>query len=515
MRVVTYSSDTVPADHVAAALTGAGFEVGQFRPVRRTLLDTFDGRLHAAGVRLELREGGEAGMTVVVRDGDSPAAEARVAAVPLTGGDLPAGPLRSRLGPLLEVRALLPRVAVIADEAMAARRNEAQKIVATVAVHARPGLLSGGALSVPTTVEVLAYVGYQRAARQTEDLLRSVGLTRRSGDVLDLAAAEAGIDLRGFVASPTVALDVTEPALGGFRRVMVNLADTIDANWQGTVDNVDAEFLHDLRVAVRRTRSVLSHGKQVLPVDGRGHFGEQFRWLGDITSPPRDLDVYLIEWAGYTQSLGTDAAAALGPVAAHIRRRCRAAHVTLVRHLRSARYEGLMKAWRAWLGAPIDQLQQERRSADPLGAVVARRLAEAQDRLLARGRAIGPQTPAEELHELRKDAKRLRYLLECFGGLLPATVRKPFVQRLKALQDNLGEHQDTEVHSAYLKALSLELQDRPEVTAETLLAMGRLIELFERRRQRAREEFAARFALYDAKPTARALGELIHAAGSR
>ncbi|MDP1804913.1 MAG: CHAD domain-containing protein, partial [Acidimicrobiales bacterium] len=189
-------------------------------------------------------------------------------------------------------------------------------------------------------------------------------------------------------------------------------------------------------------------------------------------------------------------------------------HATLSRQLRSGRYQGLTMAWRAWLGAPVDQAQQAKRSTDPLGQAVARRLLEAQDRLLARGRAIDASTAAEELHELRKDAKRLRYLLECFGGLLPAAVRKPFVQRLKALQDNLGEHQDTEVHSAYLTALSLELQGRPEVTAQTLLAMGRLIELFERRRQAAREDFAERFAAYDAKPTARALNELIDAAGT-
>ena len=511
--MVTYVAEGMPADHVAAALAGAGFEVGPFRPVRRTLLDTFDGRLHAAGIRLEVREAGSA-MTMVVRDRISPPAEAQVAGVPSTAGDLPTGPLRSRLAPLLELRALLPTVGLDSSEAMASRRNDAQKVVATVVVHDRPALASGDAPFLPTAVEVVPYLGYARAARQAEDLLRSVGLDQRDGDLLALAASQAGIDLRGFSGSPTVALDAAEPALGGFRRVLANLADTIDANWQGTVDDVDAEFLHDFRIAVRRTRAVLAHGKGVLPVDGRDHFRGQFRWLGDITSPPRDLDVYLIEWPGYVQSLGADGAVALDPVAAHIRRRCRAAHATLSRQLRSGRYQGLTMAWRAWLGAPVDQAQQAKRSTDPLGQAVARRLLEAQDRLLARGRAIDASTAAEELHELRKDAKRLRYLLECFGGLLPAAVRKPFVQRLKALQDNLGEHQDTEVHSAYLTALSLELQGRPEVTAQTLLAMGRLIELFERRRQAAREDFAERFAAYDAKPTARALNELIDAAGT-
>jgi len=42
-----------------------------------------------------------------------------------------------------------------------------------------------------------------------------------------------------------------------------------------------------------------------------------------------------------------------------------------------------------------------------------------------------------------------------------------------------------------------------------LLATGRLTEVFDRRRQEAREQFAGRFAAYDTKPTARALAELL------
>ena len=65
-----------------------------------------------------------------------------------------------------------------------------------------------------------------------------------------------------------------------------------------------------------------------------------------------------------------------------------------------------------------------------------------------------PDTPAEQVHDLRKDAKKLRYLLECFGSLLPKSPRKQFVKRLKALQDNLGEHQDAEVHVAAASGIS-------------------------------------------------------------
>jgi CHAD domain-containing protein len=129
---------------------------------------------------------------------------------------------------------------------------------------------------------------------------------------------------------------------------------------------------------------------------------------------------------------------------------------------------------------------------------------------LTRGRAIRPSSAATHLHELRKDAKQLRYLLECFGGILPAGPRKAFVKRLKALQNNLGEHQDAQVHIERLRAFEREIDGRPH-TAETRKAMRQLQEHLERRRAAARDDFAQRFTAYDSKATRRGLRQLLGA----
>lgn len=507
--VVSYTGAALPAERLASVLTGAGFVLARPRPVERTLLDTFDGRLHASGIRMEMRTGTDT--TVMVRGGGPARAHLLVDRVPTVVGDLPPGPLRARLAPLLEVRALRAKVRVTARHLEALRRDQSGKAIVAVDLYDQIQLDHAEEIPLAWAAEVVAFEGYGRAAGQAEDLLRSLGLTCRQGDLLDLVAAEARIDLRGFVDSPTVALDPGEPSGSGFFRALSNLAHTIDANRQGTIDDIDPEFLHDLRVAVRRTRSLLSHGKEVLPADGRDHFRGEFRWLGTITSPARDMDVYTIEWSGYVAALDPQTAGDLAPVVDHIARRRSEEHAVLAGHLESARYEGLMTAWTAWLASPGTDVKPPKRSGRPLGPVVAARIGEAQDQLLLRGRGIGPETEPEELHELRKDAKRLRYLLECFGGLFESSARKPFVQRLKALQDNLGEHQDTEVHTAQLKAMSQELHGSPGVTAATLLAMGRLTEVFERRRLAARSEFAERFGTYDTKQTARALADLLGA----
>ena len=108
----------------------------------------------------------------------------------------------------------------------------------------------------------------------------------------------------------------------------------------------------------------------------------------------------------------------------------------------------------------LDDDQRVDRAARPLGRLVGKRIARAHGVLIDNGRLIGPDTPAEHFHDLRKDAKKLRYLLECFGGMLPDKPRKQYVKRLKALQDNLGEHQDAEVHVALLRDIAGELDAR-------------------------------------------------------
>ena len=70
------------------------------------------------------------------------------------------------------------------------------------------------------------------------------------------------------------------------------------------------------------------------------------------------------------------------------------------------------------------------------------------------------------------------------GRCSPPTSRKAFVSQLKELQDNLGEHQDAEVHLAQLRDLAHDLHERAVVDTDALLAMGRLSDQLERRRTR-------------------------------
>jgi CHAD domain-containing protein len=498
----TFTHPDLPCAAVVDALEHAGFEVDAPRPVTRVALDTFDGRLASAGLRLEHQRDPEVALVLRGASGAPPARLAGATA-PRWPSGLPTGPLRSRLTEVTKERALLPLVAVTSHARRAQQRDRRGK--ATVVVELHDDVRADGGPVGGWLLELEEVAGHDHERERITTRLLSLGLTAEDADVVTLAARATGRSLEGRSSSPTVPLEAGEPALVGYRRVLSNLADTIEANRPGTIDDIDEEFLHELRVAVRRTRSVLAQGKGVLPDDIRDHHREAFGLLGEQTGPARDLDVYVAGWDTYVAPLGLAGDPGLDKVKREIEYRRHAAHVELSAILQSDACRAVIDGWRTWLADPNVEVEP----SPHLGTVVARRIKKAQKKVLTDGRAITPESPGERLHDLRKDTKKLRYLLECFGSLFPADERKAFVNQLKDLQDNLGEHQDAEVHLAQLRDLAHDLHARAVVDTDALLAMGRLSDQLERRRSEQRAAFANRFAKYDRTRNRKALAKML------
>ena len=115
------------------------------------------------------------------------------------------------------------------------------------------------------------------------------------------------------------------------------------------------------------------------------------------------------------------------------------------------------------------------------------------------GRAIDDDSPAEDLHELRKVGKELRYLLEFFASLYPADIVKPFDQdaqgpagHARPLPGPRGPGQ---------RAADAHARGRPPAT---VMAMGVLVERFMHEEADARAEFADRFQPFAGHGAARA-----------
>jgi CHAD domain-containing protein len=462
------------------------------RTVRRTWLDTFDWRLHRAGLTLEHVTGTRPGELVLTGpSGERLTQRASRLSWPMPARALPAGPVADRVGPAAGIRALLPAARAVSTVQDLRLLNADTKTVAWITLD-RTAAVAPAAAQLPARLQVSAVRGYQAQAQRAAALLDSAALQRHgAASPLEEVLAAAGRRPGDYSNKITTRLAGRMPARAALRAVLLGLLDTLQANVPGTVRDLDTEFLHDLRVSARRTRSALKLAGDVLPEGLAARYRGEFKWLGDLTTPTRDLDVYLLGYDEMAAGLLAAQPDELAPFRRYLERRRVAEQRALARGLRSARFTRLACEWRAALhGLPVPEgrLTTEALAAD--------RLARAHRRVIRDGCAITPQVPAERLHDLRKRCKELRYLLEFFASVLDPQAYQPAVRDLKGLQDCLGEFQDRQVQHEEIREFATQMLAGGDLPATALLAMGELSGQVARAQQRARGEFASRFAVF-------------------
>jgi CHAD domain-containing protein len=297
-----------------------------------------------------------------------------------------------------------------------------------------------------------------------------------------------------------VALERGQRADAAAAAVLCALLEVAEANVNGALEDLDSEFLHDLRVSVRRTRAVQRELRQVFEPTALARFRAEFRWLQQVTGDARDLDVYLLEFDRMRELVPAPLRDDLDALEVVLASRRAGAHRRMSRALRSERAVGLLSEWSSFLDRlPADLGAAGPAASQPIEAVAGERIAKVYARMVRMGDAIGPSSPSTEYHELRKQGKELRYLLELFGAnLFAQRVVKPMVRSLKALQDVLGRHQDREVQAATLRSLSDPVAAASDGPA-ALMAMGVLVERLEADQLAARGEFATSFSSFASK----------------
>jgi CHAD domain-containing protein len=494
---------------------------------RTTWFDTFDWRLHKAGLTLEYIPG-RGGCELRLSGPVTSAGPAESATQLVTGwqasrphllADLAGGPVGARIAGLVAPRALIPVVTTSTATSVYRLLNSDRKTVArllidwpSVAGPQSPPSGSAEPVPLPPRLAIAGVRGYQGQARRASRLIAAVPGVK-PGDTPPFADALRAAGRRPGDYSNKVDADITAamPASAAVAAILLRLLDTIDANVDGVLKDIDTEFLHDLRVSVRRTRSALKlFGDAVdgLTAAELEFFAAEFKWVGDLTTPARDLDVHLLDFEVASGGLVAAKPDDLEPFRAFLEQRRRKEFRALTRGLRSARFTALTQEWRA----KVNKIQQESvtqtrdgrtrsgqlgKAADgAAGLLAAERTRLAFARVARRGATITADTPAEALHDLRKRCKELRYAQEFFAPLHDPAGYAKVVGDLKQLQNCLGEFQDTEVQIGEIRALATAMLAAGEAPAVTLLAMGEITVGLAARQRAARADFERRFAAF-------------------
>jgi len=236
------------------------------------------------------------------------------------------------------------------------------------------------------------------------------------------------------------------------------------ANAHAALASRDPEFVHQLRVGLRRMRGL--HG--VLQAVDAGRFGPEYsasrdamRWIAGVLGASRDADVFVHETLPI---LSVDLAKT---VRAQLRRRAlnyqarQREHTGVV--LAGTRFGSLPALIGAAFAAPAT------RSPDERDDRVRRALGDLLERRARRARKCARHTEtasAEALHHFRIEVKKLRYLSQVAAPLHDEAVAQPYLVAVENLQALLGEMQDL----ATAQRLVSELAQQAGDSAATMVA---------------------------------------------
>ena len=267
--------------------------------------------------------------------------------------------------------------------------------------------------------------------------------------------------LRGVVKAGPVPLDKEMTTLEAFQAIVQACIKQFRLNEDLLLASRSSEPLHQARVALRRLRSAFSIFKPLLSADAARELSDGLRDLAGELGPARDLDVLL-------QRVKP------GILRDRLQTEREAAYDRVEEVLGSGTTRALMLNLVEWIHSSsllTDPDTEETRTL-PARTFAGRALSRFRRKVKEGSRNLRG-TDDEARHEVRKDAKKLRYAAEFFALLFDGkgekAQRKCFIVALESVQDKLGALNDLATAPHLLGRLGI--ADDPEASA--LLAGGK------------------------------------------
>ena len=224
----------------------------------------------------------------------------------------------------------------------------------------------------------------------------------------------------------------------------------------------EPEGVHDLRVAMRRIRSVLASFRALVDTSVSEPLRGELRWAAGRLGEARDAEVVqdlvdtLLDDIGPAGLVGLDEA--VSGLRARLHLDATAAAEVIDETLGSRRYAAAIALLDSVVTHPPFTDEAERAAKKVVRAVLrkeGKRVRERAELADAADAVADPELHAARLHDVRKAAKRLRYAAEAAAQVTGSRVRR-LAERAEDVQTVLGDHHDVVVTRATLRHLAID-----------------------------------------------------------
>ena len=406
-----------------------------------TVLDDDDWDIWRAGLLLLCDENN---MLRLLRADDSCLAECPAVSDSRFWWQLPEGDLSGRLKTIIAVRAFMPKYECLLSRRAITILNEDEKII----VRAELFEISAKAAQPQRFIKILSLRGYEQEYARLIEVLSEFRPTPVADAGLRGLLQHSGLDVSISPNKPNFRLQDHEPAEAAVTRMAAELLQLARHQEQGILDDVDTEFVHQYRVNIRKTRSLISLFKKTLSAQRHQLLKIELKAIAGQTNQLRDFDVFILDHDYYRDLLPHHLWPGFDQLFRRIKRRRSAAYKKVVASLVSATYLERIGHLLLTLHQPPELATKQSRMG--VKELVSAKILTQYRRIASAGRLINAGTPDDAVHALRIETKKLRYLMELFSELFPPDDMKRLIKHLKGLQDNLGRFNDFSVQQEFL-----------------------------------------------------------------
>ena len=428
--------------------------------------------------------------------------------------DLPDGPVKLALADMSPLRRLLPSGSVRLDRSTLAFVDDDQKI----RCHALVQILTASDGQSVTLVKLSGLRGYDKALADMRRHLETSGATDFSMSALYDLLFPTRTD---YTAKPHLVLTADQSAYDAATTIIASHIPVARRNEAGIIADLDTEFLHDFRVALRKIRSVLSLFKGVYQPATTDDLKARFSAVMALTGPLRDQDVQRLEQPMFYDLLPDSLHGGLDAMFALHETQRAAALVKLARHLSTKRYaQDMMELARVFDTPGLVEpgllepglLEPGPQADKPVQSYAFSLIWKRFQKSRQIADAMGPETPDTEVHSLRIHCKKLRYLMEFSASLVPEASFKAAIKPMKLLQDHLGVFNDRSVQLLNLQTFLARSGTWPDSSKlQIAQSIGALTVVMHQRKQDERLKIQSIISGFTSNQTQQIFRDLFHA----
>lgn len=388
--------------------------------------------------------------------------------------------MRGKLKELIGLRAIRPVADSMLAESLHELRNELGKIVCRVSCQsiANARQSAGEPLNL---CRIVPLKGYEHEAVQAFNRLLANGAEPCSSPIFAKVFEQSGATPAEYTLRPEFGITQDMPAREAASRIVNSMLELIHRNIPGLLNDIDTEFLHDYRICLRKTRSLLGLLKDVYPEAETKSIREALGEMARSTNSLRDLDVYMLSRDEYSSMLPSELRSATDEMFLDFAKERKTQLKKVVSRIKSGKYKTFFEDMANFFSGQSGHAES-RNAEVPVKNLAYAHIYRRFRKVRRLSAAITVDSPDEMLHQVRIECKKLRYLMEFFSEIIPQNEVDSAQKQLRRLQGRLGEFNDASVQQAALLAYLKKKQ--PETGLS--MAIGGLVTALYQRQQQAR-----------------------------